>query len=344
MSDAFNNFGLAHFLSQQGQGVSKTVKKGEKGMIEGSKVAGGEFRFYVGDVVQFSTLYRWCPDAELDADYTVVDDEKARSWNTCSYVNGKTKEICLQCVNNYWQDFMLVERSEPAETVAPVTVNVVINSDDPVDPKHSDFAEKIVKHIRDQYRPGGTLFYGDSKPYSTATVPNNGGYLRVPPSENKTDVHTGMIHTGKPRPADVPANPLLSVTDEQRAVLKKAVEKMAPKTADDYVLDAKKLLVNPGPIKSDGGSSSYYDLPIPDELMNKIFDRWDNGQAYIKTEEMIRYFFKNDFDFGTALKSLVRAHGTLNGGGKEGNDIVYETNKVQYYAKKIGEIHGKKDQ
>lgn len=94
----------------------------------------------------------------------------------------------------------------------------------------------------------------------------------------------------------------------------------------------------PKPIHSDGGSSSYYDLPIPDELLNKILERKEEGKSYIKTEEIIRYFFDNDFSFGTALKSLVRGFGASKGGGKAGNDLNYEMNKVAYYADQIKKI------
>lgn len=94
----------------------------------------------------------------------------------------------------------------------------------------------------------------------------------------------------------------------------------------------------PKPIQSDGGSSSYYDLPIPGELLSKILEREEEGGAYIKTEEIIRYFFDNDFSFGTALKSLVRGFGASKGGGKAGNDLDYEMNKVAYYADQIKKI------
>jgi hypothetical protein len=76
-----------------------------------------------------------------------------------------------------------------------------------------------------------------------------------------------------------------------------------------------------GPIKSDGSSSSYYTLLIND---NKV-----------ETEEIIRDVFGNDFDFGNAFKSLVRAYGTKKGGGKEGNTVQYEMSKLRYSSEKI---------
>lgn len=97
-----------------------------------------------------------------------------------------------------------------------------------------------------------------------------------------------------------------------------------------------------GPIKSDGGSSSYYDLNIPEWLLYTLNERQKEGKCYIKTEEMISAFFGNDFSFGTALKSLVRAWGIKIGAGKAGNDMKYETGKIHYYADKILEQNEEK--
>jgi len=97
-----------------------------------------------------------------------------------------------------------------------------------------------------------------------------------------------------------------------------------------------------GPIKSDGGSSSYYDLPVAEWLLYTLNERQKEGKCYIKTEEMISAFFGNDFSFGTALKSLVRAWGIKIGAGKAGNDMKYETGKIHYYADKILEQHEEK--
>lgn len=93
----------------------------------------------------------------------------------------------------------------------------------------------------------------------------------------------------------------------------------------------------PKPIQSNGGSSSYYDLPIPEELLNKILERKVEGEAYIKTEEIIRYCFGNDFDKGNLFKSLVRIHSAELGFGKAGNSIEYDCNKIHYSADKIAQ-------
>lgn len=93
------------------------------------------------------------------------------------------------------------------------------------------------------------------------------------------------------------------------------------------------------PIKSDGGSSSYYDLPIPKWLLDKLIERQEStGQAFIKTEECIETFFDNDFDYGNMFKSQVRSYGTEQGEGKAGNNCSYEMSKVKYSADKIIEL------
>lgn len=93
---------------------------------------------------------------------------------------------------------------------------------------------------------------------------------------------------------------------------------------------------NRKPIKSDGGSSSYYDIQIPDWLFDKIYERRYSENCYIKTEELIEVM-GDSFNQGTILKSLVRLNSLLNGVGKEGNSVDYECNKIIYYANRIKE-------
>ena len=91
-------------------------------------------------------------------------------------------------------------------------------------------------------------------------------------------------------------------------------------------------------IKSTGLSSSYYDLTVPEWLVEKINERAKSESgAFVKTEELIEALFADDFNFGTLFKSTVRAFQTSQGKGKEGNSMEYETNKVKYYSDKINE-------
>ena len=92
-------------------------------------------------------------------------------------------------------------------------------------------------------------------------------------------------------------------------------------------------------VKSDGMSSSYYDLHIPEELFKEIDKRNKEGNIHIKTEEIIAYIFGNDFDFGTLFKSLVRAKAITEGGGKEGNTLDYELNKILYSVDRIRKLY-----
>lgn len=110
----------------------------------------------------------------------------------------------------------------------------------------------------------------------------------------------------------------------------------------DMRADEARKIMEKGPIKSDGGSSSYYDLELPAWLLYTLNERQKEGKCYIKTEEMIAAFFGNDFSFGTLLKSLVRAWGIKIGAGKAGNDMKYETGKIRYYADKILEQNEEK--
>lgn len=85
------------------------------------------------------------------------------------------------------------------------------------------------------------------------------------------------------------------------------------------------------PIKSDGGSSSYYDIQLPDWLIDLIVER-----KYIKTEELIEVL-GSDFDLGNIIKCAVRINSLKNGVGKAGNDIIYDANKIIYSAGRLKE-------
>lgn len=92
------------------------------------------------------------------------------------------------------------------------------------------------------------------------------------------------------------------------------------------------------PIKSDGGSSAYYDFKVPQHYLDLIAET-----GIIKTEYLIHIIFGNSFDFGCTFKALVRAKGITDGAGKEGNTLDYELNKMNYYESKIKEKYGWKN-
>lgn len=103
-----------------------------------------------------------------------------------------------------------------------------------------------------------------------------------------------------------------------------------PEATPDVITEA-----STGAIKSDGGSSSYYDIPIPDWLIDLIVER-----KYIKTEELIEVLGSN-FDEANILKCLVRINSLRNGKGKEGNSVDYDCNKIIYSANRIKEVTGR---
>lgn len=95
------------------------------------------------------------------------------------------------------------------------------------------------------------------------------------------------------------------------------------------------------PIKSTGGSSTYYDINVPEWLVKLLVERNESGNCFIKTEE-INNLLGNDFNYGTLFKSLVRAHSIEQGVGKAGNNMSYECNKIRYYTDRIEEKWGRK--
>ena len=80
-------------------------------------------------------------------------------------------------------------------------------------------------------------------------------------------------------------------------------------------------------VKSDGGSSSYYDFDLVE----------GEGVKKIRTKDLIRDFLGNDFDFGEALKALRRLYLVKTGGAKEGSTADYEINKIKFFLNEIKE-------
>ena len=114
---------------------------------------------------------------------------------------------------------------------------------------------------------------------------------------------------------------------------------ITPERMDEVLADAmvaaNKVVVDvpaqTGAIKSDGGSSGYYDIQLPNWLIDLIIER-----RYIKTEELIEVL-GSDFDLGNIIKCAVRINSLQNGFGKAGNDITYDSNKIIYSAGRLKE-------
>ncbi len=90
------------------------------------------------------------------------------------------------------------------------------------------------------------------------------------------------------------------------------------------------------PIKSDGGSSSYYFTKLPQHLIDDIVER-----GGIEIKDIVRYCFDNDADCKDIIKALKRIRENLKGGGKEGVSVEYDCNKVVFYAEELKQALGK---
>jgi len=90
-------------------------------------------------------------------------------------------------------------------------------------------------------------------------------------------------------------------------------------------------------VKSDGGSSSYYELQVPDYIIASIIRQIDQNKptVTIETGDVIRMLVDNDFDAGNIMKALRRIIMAKKGEGKEGTDIDYDLNKIDYHTKEI---------
>ena len=77
-------------------------------------------------------------------------------------------------------------------------------------------------------------------------------------------------------------------------------------------------------IKSDGGSSRYYEIRIP---KNAVKDEGDS--ILIEAKHIIRYALDNDFSKGNVFKALVRL------GQKDGTDVEYDRKKMHFFVDDI---------
>ena len=80
------------------------------------------------------------------------------------------------------------------------------------------------------------------------------------------------------------------------------------------------------PIKSDGGSSSYYAQQIPEGMLERF-----NATNTIEAKDVIRLFLGNDFNMGNIFKAYCRVISLRNGKGKAGIDEQYDLTKAKYF-------------
>lgn len=86
------------------------------------------------------------------------------------------------------------------------------------------------------------------------------------------------------------------------------------------------------PIKSDGGSSSYYFTKLPQHMIDKIVET-----GGIEIKDITRYVYDNDSDCKDITKALKRIQEWKKGGGKQGIDALYDANKIIFFAEEIRE-------
>ena len=94
--------------------------------------------------------------------------------------------------------------------------------------------------------------------------------------------------------------------------------------------------------KSDGGSSSYYELALPKPVIDSIKKQLADGveNPIIETGDVIKMLVNNDFDAANVIKALRRIFMSIEGKGKEGTDIAYDLNKCDYFINEIRKYHG----
>lgn len=88
----------------------------------------------------------------------------------------------------------------------------------------------------------------------------------------------------------------------------------------------------PKPIKSDGGSSSYYFTKLPQHMIDKIVKK-----GGIEIKDITRYVYDNDSDCKDITKALKRIQEWKKGGGKQGIDALYDANKIIFFAEELRE-------
>ena len=90
--------------------------------------------------------------------------------------------------------------------------------------------------------------------------------------------------------------------------------------------DTKPIENESSPIKSDGGSSSYYAQQIPKGMLERF-----NTTGTIEAKDVIRLFLGNDFNMGNIFKAYCRVISLRNGKGKAGVDEEYDLTKAKYF-------------
>lgn len=86
-------------------------------------------------------------------------------------------------------------------------------------------------------------------------------------------------------------------------------------------------------VKSDGGSSSYYELrlKVPTDKISAIEEHPEVSIVKLETGDLIRVLVDNDFDLGNVIKAVRRIHLAKMGVGKMGTSVEYDLKKSDYF-------------
>ena len=89
-------------------------------------------------------------------------------------------------------------------------------------------------------------------------------------------------------------------------------------------------------VKSDGGSTSYYELELTDRMVDGIQSQVSKGEtATLQTGDVIELLVGNDFDAGNVIKALRRIFESKKGKGKEGVEQTYDIKKCHYFIDEV---------
>ena len=86
-------------------------------------------------------------------------------------------------------------------------------------------------------------------------------------------------------------------------------------------------------IKSDGGSSKYYQLivRVTEDKIENATPQGEVKDVALETGDVIRALVDNDFDLGNCIKAIRRIHQSSKGEGKSGTSIDYDITKIKYF-------------
>lgn len=80
--------------------------------------------------------------------------------------------------------------------------------------------------------------------------------------------------------------------------------------------------------KSDGGSSDYYKIYLPEDLIKDIAEK-----GYVEVKDVLRYGLDNDATLFNVGKALFRVASARRGLGKAGVTVDYDLNKCLFFIK-----------